>query len=147
MNLKQKVFMTILESRKRFTNYKIIITSETFEIYIENVFRQEEEQAIKEVKMLLDVLKKILYSDKLSKKELEKVTLSKGYEIIDNAYRKKFCGKPVDIVHKNIGVSLRFLNRAVAPLIIYTYLVDETDIDKFMENSANYIDILAEDIL
>lgn len=147
MDLKQKLLMIILKSRKHFTNYKIVIAPDSFELYIENVFRQEEEKSIEEIKTLLDIFKKILYSDEHKKIELEKVTLSKGYEFRDDTYKKQFCGKPVDLVQTNVGISLRLLNRAVAPLIIYSYLVDEIDISKFMENSAKYIDILADEIL
>ena len=66
------------------------------------------------------------------------------YEIADKEYEKRFCGKPVDMVEDNVGISLRYVSRQTIPLVIYSYLINYADKRRFFEDTANYVHILAD---
>ena len=140
-NQKRRI-ISILNRRREVTTYKIVITSNSLDIYIEDMIRGKEKEFLDELKNILDIFKSVVKKNGLKESKLEKVVLSKGYEIACLEYEKRFCGKPINIVEDNIGISLRYVKRENIPLVIYSYLVNITDINNFMEESSKYIDIL-----
>lgn len=140
-NQKRRI-ISILNRRREVTTYKIVITSNSLDIYIEDMIRGKEKEFLDELKNILDIFKSVVKKNGLKESKLEKVVLSKGYEIACSEYEKRFCGKPINIVEDNIGISLRYVKRDNIPLVIYSYLVNMTDINNFMEESSKYIDIL-----
>ena len=140
-NQKRRI-ISILNRSREVTTYKIVITSNSLDIYIEDMIRGKEKEFLDELKNILDIFKSVVKKNGLKESKLEKVVLSKGYEIACLEYEKRFCGKPINIVEDNIGISLRYVKRENIPLVIYSYLVNITDINNFMEESSKYIDIL-----
>lgn len=106
------------------------------------MIKGKEKEILDELKNIVDIFKSVGKENGLKSSKLEKVVLSKGYEIACLEYEKRFCGKPINIVEDNIGISLRYVKRENIPLVIYSYLVNITDINNFMEESSKYIDIL-----
>lgn len=140
-NQKRRI-ISILNRRREATIYKIVITSNSLDIYIEDMIKGKEKEILDELKNIVDIFKSVGKENGLKSSKLEKVVLSKGYEIACLEYEKRFCGKPINIVEDNIGISLRYVKRENIPLVIYSYLVNITDINNFMEESSKYIDIL-----
>ena len=140
---KRKI-ISILNSRQQITLFKIVITSDSLDIYVENVIKGKETKMLEEIISIIEMFRAVTTSSGIKNIEIENVTLSKGDEIADKEYEKRVCGKPVDMVEDNVGISLRYVSRQTIPLVIYSYLINYADKRRFFEDTANYVHILAD---